>query len=135
MSHGATSCPVYDSIELLQEKWVLHIVRALLEGPHGFNELSRAVGGANTTTLSQRLDHLERLGIVSKTVESTMPPRTRYELTLAGRELQELIAAIDAWARRHMRHCQGLETESEAAPVVAPAPAPGAEPAQHEPSH
>ena len=67
-------CPVYDSIELLQEKWVLHIVRALLEGPHGFNELGRAVGGANTTTLSQRLDHLERLGLVSKTIESTMPP-------------------------------------------------------------
>lgn len=99
-------CPVYSSIELFQEKWVLHIVRALLGGPHGFNELSRAVGGANTTTLSQRLEHLERLGIVDKTVESTMPPRTRYELTHAGRELEGIIAAIDSWARAHMRRCQ-----------------------------
>lgn len=99
-------CPVYSSIELLQEKWVLHIARALLRGPHGFNELSRAVGGANTTTLSQRLEHLERLGIVDKTVESTMPPRTRYELTESGRELEGIIAAIDTWARSHMRRCQ-----------------------------
>lgn len=107
-------CPVYSSIELLQEKWVLHIARALLRGPHGFNELSRAVGGANTTTLSQRLEHLERLGIVDKTVESTMPPRTRYELTESGRELEGIIAAIDAWARSHMRRCQ--EHDASGAP-------------------
>ncbi|MFA5550329.1 MAG: helix-turn-helix domain-containing protein [Trueperaceae bacterium] len=108
-------CPVYDSIELLQEKWVLHIVRALLEGPHGFNELGRAVGGANTTTLSQRLDHLERLGLVDKTIESTMPPKTRYELTPAGRELQGIIDAIDAWARRNMSRCKKHEASGAAA--------------------
>lgn len=107
-------CPVYDSIELLQEKWVLHIVRALLAGPHGFNELGRAVGGANTTTLSQRLDHLERLGLVDKTIESTMPPKTRYELTSSGQELQTIIDAIDTWARNHMRSCQEHEVEGAA---------------------
>ncbi|HKI57186.1 MAG TPA: helix-turn-helix domain-containing protein [Trueperaceae bacterium] len=96
-------CPVYASIELLQEKWVLHVVRSLLEGPHGFNELARAVGGANATTLSQRLERLECLGIVDKTVESTMPPRSRYELTPAGRELEGVISAIDRWGRAHMR--------------------------------
>lgn len=119
MARAATTersyCPVYDSIELLQEKWVLHIVRALLAGPHGFNELGRAVGGANTTTLSQRLEHLERVGLVDKTVESTMPPRTRYELTAAGRELQAIIDAIDTWARRHMPACQAQEAESRKA--------------------
>jgi len=96
-------CPVYASIDLLQEKWTLHIVRALLTGPHGFNELGRAVGGVNTTTLSARLEHLERIGVVSKVIESTMPPRTRYELTLAGHELQVVIDAVDAWGRKHMR--------------------------------
>lgn len=95
-------CPVYQSIQLLQEKWVLHIVRALLSGPHGFNELARAVGGVNTTTLSLRLEQLERLGLLSKTVESTMPPRSRYQLTDAGLELQKVIDAIDGWARSHM---------------------------------
>jgi DNA-binding HxlR family transcriptional regulator len=96
-------CPVYASIDLLQETWVLHIVRSLLRGPHGFNELARAVGGANTTTLSLRLERLESIGVVDKTVESTMPPRTRYELSCAGRELETVIAAIDRWGRTHMR--------------------------------
>ena len=99
-------CPVFESIQLLQEKWVLHIVRALLERPRGFNDLQRAIGGANTSTLSQRLEQLTRLGIVDKTVVSTMPPKVRYELTTAGVALQEVIDAIDAWGRRHMPACR-----------------------------
>lgn len=105
-------CPVYASIDLLQEKWVLHIVRSLLEGPHGFNELARSVGGANATTLSQRLEHLEHLGVVRKTVESTMPPRSRYELTRVGRELDDVIAAIDRWGRAHMQQDAALGADA-----------------------
>lgn len=108
-------CPVYDSIDLLQEKWVLHIVRALLAKPRGFNELAREVGGVNTTTLSQRLERLERLGLVLKTVESVMPPRSRYELTESGQELQGVIDAIDAWARAHMGTCRERAGEGTAA--------------------
>lgn len=98
-------CPVHESIDLLQEKWVMHIVRALLDEGRGFNDLSRAVG-VNAATLSQRLEKLERLGVIDKTIESTMPPRTHYRLTEAGLELQSVIDAIDAWARRHMRACK-----------------------------
>ncbi len=82
---------------------MLHIIRELLEGPRGFNAIARGVGGVNTSTLTQRLERLEHLGIVDKSVESTMPPRTRYELTAAGRELQGVISSIDAWARKHIR--------------------------------
>ena len=38
-----TLCPAYRAIGVLQEKWVLHIVRALLGGEKGFNELARSV--------------------------------------------------------------------------------------------
>lgn len=94
-------CAVREYIDVLQEKWVMHIVRALLEGPLGFNELGRRIGGANPRTLSQRLERLEELGIVEKRVCSTMPPRTAYELTRAGAELDEVIAAIERWSRKH----------------------------------
>jgi len=95
-------CPVYDAISVLQEKWTLHIVRALLPGPLGFNELGRAVGGCNPATLKSRLDHLESLEIVQRTVHSYMPPRTSYELTPAGEALQRVIEAIDTWSRTHL---------------------------------
>jgi DNA-binding HxlR family transcriptional regulator len=111
------TCPVSESIELLQEKWVLHIIRSLLDGPRGFNELARSVGGVNATTLAARLERLEREGIVTKTIESTMPPRTRYRLSPGGVALQEVIEAIDRWARTHLRGCRA----SAADPVPAPA--------------
>ena len=65
--HGAM-CPAIAAIELLQEKWVLFIVRSLLQGAKGFNELRREVGGCNPSTLSERLDTLEKRGIITKTV-------------------------------------------------------------------
>jgi len=86
-------CPVHEAIQVLQEKWTMHIVRALLDGPLGFNELGRAVGGCNPATLKVRLDHLEDLGLLQRTVHSQMPPRTSYELAPAGVDLQRVIDA------------------------------------------
>jgi DNA-binding HxlR family transcriptional regulator len=95
-------CPVHEAIQVLQEKWTMHIVRALLDGPMGFNELGRTVGGCNPATLKVRLDRLEQLGILRRTVHSQMPPRTSYELAPSGVALQEVIDAIDGWARGNL---------------------------------
>lgn len=102
MVNESLTCPAYRAIQVLQEKWTLHIVSALLEGPRGFNELGREVGGCNPSTLAQRLDRLEALGLVEKTVHSTMPPRTSYALTEAGVALEGVIHAIHDWASRHL---------------------------------
>ena len=104
-------CPAVAAISFLQEKWVLYIVRTLLEGSKGFNEIRRDVGNCNPSTLSERLEMLEREGIISKTVHSTMPPRTSYKLTCAGYELQTVISAIDSWARLHWKPVPTLDLE------------------------
>lgn len=87
----------------------MHIVRALLEGPKGFNELGREIGGCNPTTLTQRLEKLEALGLVNKTVHSLMPPKSSYTLTEAGHGLENVIGAINVWAFEYF-------TSSERAP-------------------
>jgi DNA-binding HxlR family transcriptional regulator len=84
-----TFCPVYAAINLLQEKWTL-------------NELRREVGGCNPSTLSERLEMLVTHGILHKTVHSTMPPRTSYELTPAGVALQDVIQSISTWGKAHL---------------------------------
>jgi DNA-binding HxlR family transcriptional regulator len=96
-------CPVYDAIAVLQGKWTLQIVHALMDGPLGFNELARAIGGCNPSTLAQRLDTLVRLDLVTRTVEASSPPRTLYALRPAGAALQPVVAAIEQWGRRHLR--------------------------------
>jgi len=80
----------------------MHIIRRLLtNGELGFNDLRRAVG-ANPATLSERLDYLEQLGLIRKTVHSVMPPKTSYALTEAGVALQGVIEAISTWGRSHL---------------------------------
>jgi DNA-binding HxlR family transcriptional regulator len=117
--HGSF-CPVHRAIGILQEKWVLHIIRSLLAADKGFNELSRSVGGCNPATLAQRLDHLERLGLISKTVTSVMPPRSHYALTASGRELQGVIDEIDRWSRLHLpqEDRRAEDTSCAASPVT-----------------
>ncbi len=95
-------CPAGEGIEVLQEKWVLHIVHALLDGPKGFNELGRVVGGCNPTTLTQRLAKLEELGVLHKE-PAPLGGRCSYSLTEAGLGLERVIAAIRSWASAHLR--------------------------------
>ena len=99
-------CPLshkwVSGVLLLQEKWILFIVYSLMEGPLGFNELSRRARGVNTTTLSQRLELLEREGIVTKRIHSTIPPRTSYTLTEAGCGLKRVIEAIGSWSEEFL---------------------------------
>jgi len=86
---------------LLQEKWVLMIVHSLLGGSISFNELMRR-GGVNTTTLAQRLNLLEGAGVLTKTIHSTMPPRTSYALTEAGQALRPVLDSIAEWSGTHL---------------------------------
>ena len=102
MSGSYTDCPAHHAISVLQEKWVMHIVRCLLDGAKGFNELGREVGGCNPTTLTQRLERLEALGLVSKEVCSVTPPKSSYTLTEAGGALQSVIDEIHAWATEYL---------------------------------
>jgi DNA-binding HxlR family transcriptional regulator len=90
----------YEALKLLHERWVLFLLERLLAGVTTFNELSRsaAQGGVNTTTLSQRLSLLEREGLVTRTVHSTIPPRTSYELTPRGRATRAILDSIRHWA-------------------------------------
>ncbi len=94
-------CPATAGIEVLQEKWVLHIVHALLQGPKGFNAIGREVGGCNPTTLTQRLSRLEALGLIEK-IDGDGTCRACYRLTRAGNELEGVIGAIRTWAGIHL---------------------------------
>jgi len=93
---------------LLQEKWTMMIVFDLLDGPRSFSQLMRK-GSVNTTTLTQRLNMLEKAGLLVKTIHSTMPPRTSYELTDAGQELRPIFNAIQQWADQHLPEANEAE--------------------------
>lgn len=94
-------CPKYErAVRILGKRWTALVVRGLLGGSRRFSELSSYVGGISDRLLSQRLKELERAGIVEKRVYPETPVRIEYVLTPKGRELQEVVEAIQRWADR-----------------------------------
>lgn len=102
-------CPVAATMDILNQKWTLHIIRELLNGKKRFNELSHCLGGVNSRTLRDRLKVLEHEEIVSRSVLSTIPPWVEYELTEKGRALNSVIDSIAEWGTRWMPAGRGAE--------------------------
>jgi DNA-binding HxlR family transcriptional regulator len=106
------TCQYGRAFALLQEKWVLFTLHYLSEGAMGFNELSRCGKGINPTTLSQTLSLLEATGLVTRELHSTIPPKTSYELTEAGRAFEPILEAMGEWSTRYLSNLQcSLEAE------------------------
>ena len=93
-------CAATAALNVLGQKWVMRIVRALGERTQRFCELQDALGGANSATLSQRLKLLEDEGLIARRAISDVPPWVEYSLTDKGADLRGAIAGIDRWADR-----------------------------------
>ena len=96
-------CPIAATMDLLNGKWTLHILRELMHGRKRFNELSRAVGAVSSRTLCCRLRSLEEQGILVREVKNTIPPWVEYELTEKGMALNAVIDSIAHWSRTYMQ--------------------------------
>jgi DNA-binding HxlR family transcriptional regulator len=103
-------CPVALASETLAQRWMLLIVRELCAGATRFNEIRRGVPGISGSLLKQRLDLLERAGIVRRprTSAGRMPA---YVLTAAGEELRPVIASIGAWGQRWARDIRDADLD------------------------
>ena len=90
-------CPVSKTMELLDERWTLLVVRELVLGSERFNDLRRGLPRMSPTLLSRRLQQLERAGIVERRVSGS---DVRYLLTEAGQELRPVVEAVGMWGIR-----------------------------------
>lgn len=119
-NHGARGdgifCPTNAVLNLLNGRWTLHIVRALLEGHRRFNDIARTLG-INPRTLRERLRELEAEAVVTRTVVSAIPPHVEYALTPKGEALNGIFEALAQWGRTWM-HPKGPELVGGDCPAV-----------------
>lgn len=87
-------------LEMLSQRWTASVLCSLKDGIHRFNAISRR-HNINPNTLKTRLRDLESVGVVSRIVESTMPPKVRYELTDKGVELATIFEELHAWVDKY----------------------------------
>jgi DNA-binding HxlR family transcriptional regulator len=96
----ARNCASRSTLEDICGKWAVLALLALGEGDYRFNALRRRVDGVSEKMLSQTLQTLERNGMVTRQVQSAIPPRVEYSLTELGiqvaRRVRELADLIEA---------------------------------------
>ncbi|MEU3862629.1 helix-turn-helix domain-containing protein [Streptomyces sp. NPDC028722] len=95
-------CPARQLLDRIADKWVSLAVNALADGPQRYSDLQRRLASVSQKMLTQTLRHLERDGLVSRTVIPAVPVRVEYDLTELGRSLLPVMCAIKAWAEEHM---------------------------------
>lgn len=89
-------CPIARGSEILAERWTPIIVRNLLNGCRTFNEIRQGAPGISTALLAQRLEGLERRGVLVRTVNPSGRGAT-YELTEMGQALRAVLDAMGQW--------------------------------------
>jgi DNA-binding HxlR family transcriptional regulator len=90
-------CPLSMALEDVGDRWTLHIVYALLDGPMRYADLSAYLRGAGSNVLGDRLKRLADSGIVGRSTGDAPGSDTTYHLTERGLGLLPVIQALVRW--------------------------------------
>ncbi|PWV74960.1 HxlR family transcriptional regulator [Nocardia neocaledoniensis] len=88
-------------LDRIADKWSLLTIALLAGRTLRFTELRREIDGISQRMLARTLRHLERDGLVRRTVYPVVPPRVDYALTPLGGSLHETIQALVTWTETH----------------------------------
>jgi DNA-binding HxlR family transcriptional regulator len=101
---GREDCAPRRVLELFATKWtsmILHTLEARHAGSARTGVLLRSLLGISTKMLTQTLREMEASGLVTRHVQSSIPPAVEYQLTELGRRLLEPIEMLYTWGREN----------------------------------
>lgn len=94
----AKPCPLFQTTGVLGKKWTLVLLEEISRhGNKGFNELFRQMKKISPKLLAERLQTLEKQGVVSRTLVENSPLRTSYHLTKKGEDLYKIVRLLKQW--------------------------------------
>jgi DNA-binding HxlR family transcriptional regulator len=89
-----------DTWETIGRRWTLLILKDLDENNIlRFNDFIKHYPKISNAILSQRLDKLRKLGLISKNLSFDDKPLIEYKLTGSGTELIRFFDAFSTWAK------------------------------------
>jgi DNA-binding HxlR family transcriptional regulator len=94
------ACGVARALDVVGERWALLVVRELLLGPQRFSDLRRALPGASSNLVADRLRELDGRGVVRRRKLAAPASSWVYELTEWGRELEPIMLTLGGWGLR-----------------------------------
>lgn len=84
-------CPVDKTLNLINKKWSIQIIRDLFFGKKHFKEFKEDKPKLSNKVLSNCLKELEENGLIRKEVLNTTPVTTEYYLTDYGKSMNRIV--------------------------------------------
>ncbi len=91
MNTDKVVCPVDNTLNLINKKWSVQIIRDMFFGKKHFKEFKEDKPNLSNKVLSNCLKELEENGLIEKKVLNTTPVTTEYYLTEYGKSMNRII--------------------------------------------
>jgi DNA-binding HxlR family transcriptional regulator len=92
-SQQLKTCPIEATFKIIGKKWTALILRDMLRGTTQFNRFLDSNKELTPKVLTERLQELQKLGIIKRKIVSESPIRIEYTLTDMGKQLEPTLLA------------------------------------------
>ena len=96
--------PIEVTIQMINCKWKVLIIRELLTGTKRFGQIKKAVTGITQKVLTSKLRELEQDGLLTREIYEQTPPKVEYTLTDVGYSLHTVIDALKEWGKDYKKY-------------------------------
>ena len=106
MAHDSNDCrshcPINFVLETFGDRWTLLVIRDLMfHGKRHYGDFLASDEGISTNILANRLQRLERDGVIDKEIDPDNRSRAIYRLTQKGKDLLPVMLEITAWSGKY----------------------------------
>jgi len=96
-------CPIGGALDLIGDRWTLLVMRDLLfYEKRRFADMLASPEGIASNILADRLERLERCGLIERRRYQDHPPREEYHATARGQDLVPVLRELTRWGQRHL---------------------------------
>ena len=89
-------------METFGDRWTLLVIRDLMfHGKRHYGDFLASDEGISTNILANRLQRLERDGVIDKEIDPDNRSRAIYRLTQKGKDLLPVMLEITAWSGKY----------------------------------
>jgi len=98
-----SKCPIAGALDLLGDRWTLLVMRDLLfYQKKRFADFLASPEGIASNILADRLERLERSGLIERCPYLERPPREEYRATPRGAALIPVLRELISWGKNHV---------------------------------
>jgi DNA-binding HxlR family transcriptional regulator len=96
-------CPIAGALDVVGDRWTLLVIRdLLLYDKRRFAEFLSSTERIATNILADRLERLERCGLIERRQNADSPARGEYHPTARGWDLAPVLRELIRWGQRHV---------------------------------